>query len=161
MYKLIISPEQASYVVTDGSEVVSTKLDGGASSYRRDIIGATSLVNCLWQIGPDDYTYLRMFYNSGTMKGSLPFLVDLLLDNPFTEEFTAHFVAGTMKLQQQVGNTYYVYAQLEVQPILADDEFNISYIEMVQDYGSIVNILAWLNEFETLSNVDLPNALEP
>ena len=98
LVELIIPPDQASYSVTDGKEVVATQLDGGAARYRRDILGATSRVAVQWTIGPDSYRYLRSFYRAVTVGGSNPFNIGLLLDEPEITWHTANSKVSALKV---------------------------------------------------------------
>tara|TARA_Y100001973_G_C5206110_1_gene341641 strand:+ start:471 stop:947 length:477 start_codon:yes stop_codon:yes gene_type:complete len=157
MNKMTIPPDQSGYSVTDGNEVVATKLDGGASRYRRDILGATSTVTVQWSVGPDVYRYLRAFYKTATANGSSPFLIDLLLDEPSLTEHKAYFVPGSMRLQSQKGLQYVVAAQLEVTPDLPDTAYDEAIVLMYEEYGT--DAPAFLNQLEQLANVDLPGAL--
>lgn len=116
MQKFVIPPDNSQYSVTDGKEVVSTQLDGGAARYRRDIIGATSTVNAAWILDANGYKYIRSFYRGITGKGATPFLIDLILDEFELTEHKAYFVPGSLQLTQQKGLTYWVSAQLEVYP---------------------------------------------
>jgi hypothetical protein len=157
--KLTIPPDKASYAVQDGQEALSVKLDGGASRFRLDILGATSTVNVQWSVGPNAYLYLRAFYKSISKSASLPFLIDLILDQPGLTEHEAHFVVGSMRLASHRGLEYTVSAQLEVKPIPADDEYNEALVTMYNEYGSFEAGQEVLNQLEQLTNVDLPGSL--
>lgn len=140
--KLIIPPDNSSYTVADGKEVVSTVLDGGAARYRRDILGATSTVSATWILGRDEYKYLRSFYRGVTQKGALPFLIDLVLDSFELTEHKAYFLPGSMQLTGQKGLTHWVSAQLEVYP--KEDIDNGDFASVYSEFGNIPNFL--LNE---------------
>lgn len=140
--KLIIPPDNSSYTVADGKEVVSTVLDGGAARYRRDILGATSTVSVTWILGRDEYKYLRSFYRGVTQKGALPFLIDLVLDSFELTEHKAYFLPGSMQLTGQKGLTHWVSAQLEVYP--KEDIDNGDFASVYSEFGNIPNFL--LNE---------------
>ncbi len=157
MFKLALLPDNSAYTVVDGKSVVATKLDGGASRYRRDIIGATSSVTCNWIIGPTEYKYLRAFFRTIADYGSKPFLIDLLLDQPALTEHKAYFMPESLQLTGQKGLTYYVTASLEVVPIPPDQDndalFAIGYSEWGVDWED--NFLAFEAEFNEFINVDL------
>jgi len=137
MYKLQLQPDSSSYSVTDGTEVVSTSLDGGAGRYRRDIVNASSIVTCQWTLNRDQYQYIRAFYRSGVESGSLPFLIDLVLDMPYLREFEAYFIPNSMKLSEQKGYMYRVSANLEVTPLAADTEYDLNIVTLYSIYNSI------------------------
>ena len=153
--KFIIPPDQASYAVTDGKEVVYTQLDGGAGRFRRDILGATSRVVVQWTCNREKYKYVRSFYRGVTVSGSLPFEIDLYLDDPF--ELTTHkayFVPETMKLASQQGLQFVVTAELEVYS--AEDEDGGYYALFYNEFGEDNSKWQLIVDFDTLINVDIP-----
>lgn len=158
MEKFIIPPDQDGYSVTDGNETVSTILDGGLSRTRRDILGASSLVTTVWTLGREDYRYIRAFYRGVTGKGAEPFLIDLLLDFPTLTEHKAKFVVGSMALTQQDGLKFEVTAQLEVEPLPADDDFDRAYAMIYGVYGFEEWDLVY-NQFNHLVNEVMPASL--
>lgn len=115
--KLLIPPEGTSYSVQPGVETLATKLDGGASRFRRDILDAASTVDCNWILDPQEYNYLAAFYRTGAGRGALPFHVELIIDTSLPQTYSAHFIPGTFQLTQQRGHAYFVAAQLEVVPL--------------------------------------------
>lgn len=155
MYKLQLSPDSATYTVTDGNEVAYTNLDGGAGRYRRDVLNSSSIVTCQWTLNRDDYQYMRAFYRSGVESGSLPFLIDLVLDMPYQQEFEVYFIPNSMKLVEQSGYMYKVAANLEVIPIAADTDYDLGTVTLYSIYNSIEEpeIFSLLAH---LVNVDMP-----
>ena len=161
--KFIIPPDNSSYAVTSGKEVVATQLDGGAARYRRDILGATSTVDCVWTFGPEQYKYMRSFYRALQLGGARPFLIDLILDEPTLTEHKAYFVPGSMKLTGQKGLTYWVSAQLEVYPAEIDMEAEADFAAIYSYWGQ-----DWKNTFpafddklNTLINIEIPSDIMP
>jgi hypothetical protein len=152
MYKLILPPDQSGYSVTDGSEVIRQQLDGGLGRYRADILNASREVNCQWTVGPDEYRYLRAFYNTNK---ALAFSIDLYLDEPELTEHVAHFVPDSFSLSSQSGLTFVVNARLEVEPI-DNSEYDESLILMVDTYGGFEEAIEFMNGLEKLTNYDLP-----
>ena len=117
-----IPPDQNGYAFTDGKEVLSVQLDGGASRYRKDILNANVNVTVQWTVDRDQYNFLRVFYKKRTESGSLPFMIDLYLDDPYTlTTHVAHFVPGTFGLKSQKGLSFVVGATLEVKPSALSD----------------------------------------
>ncbi len=157
--KLVIPPNQASYATKDGKEVISAKLDGGASRFRRDILEAASSINVVWSVGPDEYQYLRAFYKSVTVRGSLPFLIDLYMDLPTLTEHEAYFVPKSFALTGQRGKEFTVSAQLEAIPLEADDDLNIGLVALYNAYGSFAAAEAVLDRLAIFANEDLPTYL--
>jgi len=151
--KFVLPPDNSAYSVTDGIETVATQLDGGASRYRRDIMGSTSRVMVAWNVGPAEYTYIRSFYKAVVASGSLPFEIDLLLDEPRLTTHKAYFRPGSMVLNSQKGLTYFVTAELEVYP-LPVSEFAADYVFMYNEFGA--GFAYWEDRLNTIVNVDLP-----
>lgn len=156
--KLILPPNNSSYSVTDGKEVVSVALDGGAGRYRRDIIGASSAVSVQWVCDRGEYEYLRAFYRSLLGKGALPFLIDLILDDPLPVEHKAYFVPGSMVLTGQRGLSYYVSAQLEVEPAEVDDVAEADFAAIYSIFGSNWQTVfpPLEDDFNEIINIQLP-----
>lgn len=160
--KFVLPPDNSSYSAADGKETVATQLDGGAARYRRDILGATSTVNCSWILGPDEYKYLRSFYRALTLKGSKPFLIDLILDEPTLTEHKAYFIPGSVQLTGQKGLTYWVTAQLEVYPAEIDYDAEAAFAALYGEYGASWQTAfpAFEDQFNVLINVDIPGILQ-
>jgi len=161
--KFIIPPDNSSYAVSDGKEVVSTKLDGGASRYRRDILGATSTVDVVWILGPDEYKYLRSFYRALCVSGSRPFLIDLILDEPTLTEHKAYFIPASVRLTGQKGLTYWVSAQLEVYPAEMDMQAEADFATIYSYWGPNwqTTFPVFDDELNTLMNIEIPNDIMP
>lgn len=124
MRKLIIPPDNTAYAAQRGGEVLSVKLDGGASRFRTDVLNAAWQVDTQWILDADGYNYMNAFFRTATVHGSLPFKIDLILDGATLTDCTVHFVPNSFKLTQQQGLAYYVTASLEVAalPEDADDD---------------------------------------
>ena len=135
MYKFSIPPESSGYTMEDPAEVIAIKLDGGASRFRRDKIGSTSKVSVRWTFDREDYTYFRNFYHALLGRGSLPFLIDLVLDEASPTEHKCYFVPGTVRLAEQRGHYYGVTAELEAHPIVANLEEAARDAAMVSEFG--------------------------
>ena len=112
--KLTLRPDQAGYSVGDPDEIVATKLDGGASRQRRDVLGGALPVTAQWTLGPTEYAAWQDFVRDATGYGAEPFLCDLILDGASLQECKAQFVPRSRKLVSHRGLTYVVGAQLEV-----------------------------------------------
>lgn len=133
--KLHLPPSKSGYSAEPGSSVLMAQLDGGPSRFRLDFLGAVARVNCTWVCSPAQFLYLRAFYQSATKSGSLPFLVDLVLDSPLIGEHQATFVPGSFKLGGVQGYAHTVQAQLEAIPRPVDDAFNQSIVDLYEAYG--------------------------
>lgn len=155
MYKLVTTPDSSGYSVTPGSEVIGTKLDGGASRTRVDILNAASTVTCQWTLGPEDYEYLRMFYSLNVYNGGEQFLIDLILDSAELTEYRAKIIPDTWKLVSQSGLQYVVSCNLEIEAIVQDYEYLTGIIMLMTEYGSLQEANTVLNLLEKLVNYDL------
>lgn len=157
MTKLNLIPSNASYTVVDGAETISVTLDGGASRYRRDVIGARSRASVLFELDKGTYTYLRAFYRSATVYGSTSFTLDMILDGGDLEEYTAYFIPGTLRLTEQKGSYYVVSVDLEVAPNTPDTSLDTAIVSVVGTYGNDSSTI--LELIEELVNTYAPAAL--
>lgn len=124
MRKLHLRPNRDGYAVADGMTFKQTKLEGGASRFRRDVLGAARLVDVQWTLKTSQYEYLTSFYNTVLKDGSESFKIDLILDKPRLTEHIAHFVQEPKKLNGQSGLSYSVGAQIEVLPLRTNPDLD-------------------------------------
>lgn len=117
MEKLFLTPDNSSYDVSRNPEVLAVQLDGGASKMRRDILGASFLVNVVWILNPTQYNYINAFYRTSVAHGSVPFNIDLILDNITLTQYVVRFIPNSFKLTSQRGLAYTVSATLEVESV--------------------------------------------
>lgn len=157
MNKLSIPPDQAGYGVTPGSGTKRTELDGGLGRYRRDILNQSSLANCSWTVNREEYNYLMAFFRINEKNGGEGFYVDLILDTQEPTEYTAHIVPGSFQLTQQRGTGYTVTAQLEVEAVEHDYEYDQGIIDIYEAFGNSENAIASLNLLHKVVHYDLPN----
>lgn len=155
MEKLQLRPDTQGYSVQDGEDVIAIELDGGAGRYIRDKWGSTSRVSVTWTLLPAQHQYLRAFYNTTIQKGALPFLCDLILDDPTPVEHVCRIVPKTMTLGSQQGFAYISSCTLEVEPIAIDSELDETLVMLYGEYGDGAYDI--LNLLEKLVNVDLPD----
>lgn len=113
---LLLPPDQASYAAAFGETSVSTQLQGGASRFRADQLGAAFKLDVQWTMSKKNYNYLTAFYRTTIKYGADPFTISLMIDSGAMQSYTAHFMPGTFALIQQMGETYVVGAKLEVVP---------------------------------------------
>lgn len=155
-YTLLIPPDQDGYTLKDGDEVISVKLDGGASRRRLDVLGATVTITATWTTDRRGYEYLRSFFNTGSRRGSVAFYVDLILDLATLTTHTAYFIPGTFSLVSQKGFSYTVQANLEVKrtpPDELDDDFRLIFYGSEVTDGDIAD--EYFNLLQQLVNFDL------
>jgi hypothetical protein len=119
--KLILPPDKDGYSFLDPKDILSVDLDGGASKFRKDILNGTFRLSVQWTLTPEQYNYMRVFYKVVLENGSLPFNIDLYVDNPYTlTTHECHFLPGTFGLKSQKGLAFVLGATLEVKPIALD-----------------------------------------
>jgi hypothetical protein len=152
--KCTILPDLSGYSVLPGEEVVSTRLDGGAPRLRRDLLGAVSRVSVRWSATPNRYKYLMCFFRGTTISGSLPFLIDLMIDSPTVSEYQATFVPGSFKLEATDTCVFIVVAELDVVPTDVDAICE-DYVTMWNEFGEDFESSADLAAFDELVNVTL------
>ena len=147
--KLLLIPEQSSYRYGPDNSVITTTLDGGYSKSRTDLVNNASIVSCSWLLKDYHYQYFRAFFKAATDKGVFPFLIDLILDQPYLEEYEAKFIPESVQMDTPQGLMYTVTADLEVIPI-ADIEFAQGIVDAYTPGG-----YDYLYNLEQLVNVDL------
>lgn len=116
MSLLPLPPDTASYTFKYSNTNLSTELEGGASRFRADKLGATHRLDCQWTLNLKNYNYLMAFYRTTLGYGALSFTINLIADSGALVTLTAYFVPGTFGLIAQQGNMYVVGASLEVIP---------------------------------------------
>ncbi len=145
-------PEQSGYTYNNQQNILSVKLDGGLSKTRVDLVDGPAIVEVEWIFDLGEYQWFRAFFNQAINYGTNPFLIDLVLDQPYHQEFTAKFVADSISTTDVAGLSLHVSAQLEVLPI---DNSEIDTFVLLYDgeYGVFKSL-------EELVNVDwfLPSA---
>lgn len=157
MSKLQLIPEQATYSVDITSGVRRASIDGGVGRYRKDFEGTAKFVDVTFQLGETDYSYFMAFYTTVIEDGSLAFTVDLIIDDSILTEYTARIVPGSLTAPRATGFSFQVSCQMEVTPIIPDDEFNEALVAVYQGYDpATANFLAAL---ENLTNVEVVDHL--
>ena len=158
MRKLALQPAQASYKVVPGNEVIANKLAGGRGRYRRDLIGATATVSARWPLQvAGELQYFWAFYYTVIDHGSLPFLADLVIDRQALTTHVCNIIPETIGVINTGGPNYEVFADLEVEPAVRDDDFDLGFVlayEAWEDRAEI-NILS----LEHIVNVVMPGSL--
>lgn len=153
MVKIAITPSTAGYSVGTGGDVVSQHLDGGKPKLRRDVLGAVRPVNVQWFVGVGGFQYLQTFFHGTTQGGSLPFEIDLIMDQPTLTEHQATFVPNSFELVGVKGLRHEVVASLYAVPIPRDADFDAAFAELYAIYGEGLGPL--LNILEDTANQDV------
>lgn len=155
MNRLMLPPTEAGYTATFGGGVISQKLQGGASRFEVDVLGASHTVNLSWTTDQAGYQYLMAFYRLWQRNPSQPFLARLIIDDHQMQDYDCHFVPATLMLSAKSGKAHTVTAQIEAKAITPDYDFDQSLVDAWES-----GMGAGMPELEQLVNVDLPNALE-
>lgn len=158
MNRLKYCVTQSGYTAKVGDGVISQRLDGGASRYRRSLKNVSHTVNVQWVIKSGGYQYLMAFYRVWRRTPSQPFLARLIIDDGEAEDYQCFFV-DSPTLSAKEGSVYTVTAQFEVKPQPEDEGMDDFIVEVGNDGGSD-GLWDWVNPLEELVNEDLPNAME-
>lgn len=158
MLRLIFPPDQASYSFVDGEEVVRVQLSGGRGRYRRDTLNASKDVTVSWTVSPEKYKYLRAFYATAVLRTSERFIVSLVLDGPFQEDYEANFVPNSMQLQSLTGHTYVVTAKLEAVSKVRDNTLDDYFVNLYGEFSGMSFELA-IDRLDQIVNITMPEAL--
>lgn len=135
MDKLKLRPVSSGYNATPNADVVATQTGGGFSRSRRDTFGGVATINVSWTLDEAKFTYLCAFYFTALANGTLPFLCDLLFDEPRLVEYQCKFVPGTFKpVANVIAMIFTASAQLELKPKPRDTVFDLSYVAYFNAY---------------------------
>lgn len=139
--QLGLTPSLNGYSVQRGDTLVRSQPGMGPSAIRLDRYNTPSRVSVSWNVGPADYNYLVAFYFTAIREGALPFLLDVVLDDPEVRQLEAVLIPGSFVLEGIDGLTYHVRAEAEVTPIRLS-EFDALMIEMFdaegEDWGDML-----------------------
>lgn len=158
MIKLALKPQQGTYKERPGTETWRIDLDGGRGRYRRDIIGASSRVTVSFPLDQFEFEYFNRFYNSVAKNCSLPFLIDLVLDDVVPSEYVAYFIPGTLEKSIAGGPNHVAVVDLEVIPNANDEIFDTTFVLLYNEFGA-EGIVPALDLLAEIVNVDLPEAM--
>lgn len=153
--KLYLLVPQEGYSLDDGDAVLRAKVSSGPSRMRLDMLDAPMAVAVALVLEPQEFNYWRAFHRTTIARGSLPFLMDLMIDSPDVAEYQVQIVPGSVKTGVQ-GTAHLVQMELEVSmsetPPTADYDTAIVMLQGL--YGARApNVLLSL---EKLANHDLP-----
>jgi len=112
MRKLILTP-QKDFSAALPTGALAAVQDSPAAAYAALPPNQPAQVDVRWVCSPGEYTYLRAFHRL-VGGGSLPFLIDLVLDGGDLMEYRARFVPGSLRLDRAEGNLRSCRASLEV-----------------------------------------------
>jgi hypothetical protein len=144
---LLRAPDQSGYTTYDNETVVATQLDGGMSRSRRDILNASSYVDCQWTCDANAYKYMRMFYRNVAAEGAIGFYCPLYLDFEAPRMYFTKFKSGSLKLKSQSGLQFVLSATLELER-LSYTQTDLDFLENYASdiYSSISNYTILLED---------------
>ena len=157
MNRLKYCVTQSGYSAKVGDGVISQKLDGGASRYRRSLKNVPHSVGVQWVIQEAGYQYLMAFYRVWRRKPNQPFLAMLVVDDAPAQDYQCFFTESPA-LSSKQGLVFTVTATLEVKPLAEDEAMDDFIVEFGNESDDDLSSLT--NPLEKLVNVDLPEALE-
>lgn len=136
MALLTLVPSQEGYSFSDRPMVNSVDLQGGLSRVRRDLLQANGDATVQWRCNKARYEALRAFYRATTENGSVPFELDLIVDDPDLTRHTVNWMPGTFQLAEMDGATYVVTAELEVKTLTPDTVADLAIIALFDANGT-------------------------
>lgn len=114
---LALVPESTTFSANVGDGVLSVKLDGGASRYRRNYIGSTYDVKCSWVLNKAQYEYMKAFYRTACNDGSTPFYLKMIFEDGELKPYKAYFKPKSLTTSgPDAGQVFNVSADFEVYP---------------------------------------------
>ena len=113
--------DNVGYTVSFAQGALSSQVRGGRGKYRRDVIGSSELLTVRWVLTPSTYQFLISFIEGTLEDGTLPFITNIVLREPYPEARTVNIIPGTVKLVEQRGLRYVVTADIEALRTVDDD----------------------------------------
>jgi hypothetical protein len=107
-------------------------------------------------LGPAEYQYWRVFHRYTLVRGTLPFLLDLVVDSSATTEHEVKIIPGTMQTGVQ-GEAHIIQFRLEVLLSDDDEESAEAILMLYALYGD--QAAGILEALAQLVNVQMPDAL--
>jgi len=151
-----VLPQEAGYSATGGARFHYADLDGGRGRRRRRFIGTTNRVSVTFLFDTTEYGYWEAFRRTAISEGSLPFLLDLILDTPDPVTYEVALMPDSVQMQPN-GDARIVQMELEVKPLPVDTEFDLATLAAFEAGGDLYpDLLARLAVFV---NEDAPAAI--
>lgn len=142
--------ERSGYSVDYSYAVLETKLAGGLSRKRRDVIGAPHYVQVQWVMTSlNNYNLFIWYFRHALQDATQPFLTDLVVDCGELTRHRCRTVGGMPKLVKQQGQSYWMTALLEA-------ERNPTFLGVTADAGDLS-----LTAFPILGLQDLESSIAP
>lgn len=94
--------------------------DGAAGLYAARKKNNAREFGVRWVLTDGEYQYLRAFYRTETVFGSLSFTAKIIFNDDVAQTLTCRFIPGTLKLSSVSGPTMVVTARLEAEMPVPD-----------------------------------------
>jgi hypothetical protein len=135
--KLPFLAEQDGYSGEFSHDAIGVKLAGGAMRIRADFTGAAQSARISLLLNQQsDYAVFMSFWAFDTRRGTLPFLVDLILESAFPMQYMCRMVPGTFKMNKVEGHSRRVSMEVEAE----QNPFTIAEVQF-SNTGSQVTII--------------------
>lgn len=127
-------PDQAGYSHGDPSEARAVKFDGGTSRFRRTAIGSSYPLSCQWTLCAVDAAEFERFYRVAAGRGSIPFIVPLVVEDAACADYEVHIIPGSWQKANAGGRNYRVTVALEVKPNASDTGLDLAILALFDAY---------------------------
>ena len=131
MNKLNISPDSNGYGLQSPQHFIAHQLRGG-NRIRCDIDEQSFALNLKWTLPTSEFATLSAFISANA---SVPFLIDLLLLEGDTVEYTAILIPDSFRIVENQGDIIVSQANIEVLPDLSAIACQIEFISVQSELG--------------------------
>ena len=154
---MVVVPDSAQYSAQQGSSVVWTQLDGGSPRVRLNQVNPDAVVNLSWSgLDASTFSYMQAFFRTTIMYGSLPFTLNMIIDDSSLQPYLCRLVPGTWKTPGQTGYSYAISAQVSCQPLITTAQNDTSLVQSYTSYGSTEQVSNVYAALATLATVSFP-----
>ena len=112
--KIPFIPLQEGYSSVLNESVTGFRTAGGPARLRKSLLGSVTVVNVEWALDQNEYARLVWMIENQLADGTVPFLIDLVLDDSSLSTYTAQIEQSTFVLNEVEGLRYSVGATLLV-----------------------------------------------
>lgn len=154
--KLNLDVPQEGYSFDDGDAILRAKLSSGTSRTRLDMLDAPIEANIQLVLSQGQYQYWTAFKRTAISRASMPFLMDLVIDDYDVREYEVLIIPGSLKTSVQ-GTAHIVSMNVEIVVTMDDSETDDTLIMLYRIYGEGAE--NFLNRLERLVNFQLPSSL--
>lgn len=158
-----------SYTVDKSADEYSrVQLDGGAGRYSKDLFGISDLVGLTFVLNPDEFDFLKIFYNVAARSGE-EFIMNLLIDSFDLKPYKCRFIPSTFKITGSKGFATFVSATVEainrIDDPISDDDYMILFDEFGNDFltefPTFDDRLNQTVNFDYTDNFVIPSVIKP